>query len=74
MLFRSVLAHYARDWLIGVEDISAFVREQCEQAQLSPYAQLVTPRERRYPVLDETVALRVGISATEMPDNEVPVH
>ncbi len=69
-----VLAHYVREWIIEIEDISAFVREQREQAQLSPYAQLVTPRERLYPVLDVTVALRVGISATEVPDSSLSTY
>ena len=44
-----VLAKYAREWLLGIEDVSEFVREQREHAR-SPYDRLVTPREEVYPV------------------------
>lgn len=56
-----MLAQYAREWLISIEDISAFVREQYQYVQGHDYAQLTTPRERVYPVADPVVAARLGI-------------
>ena len=44
----SVLARYARDWIVEIEDISDFVAEQREFAH-GNYARLVVPRERVYP-------------------------
>jgi hypothetical protein len=56
-----VLARYAKDWLLEVEDISDFVREQRANAK-APYDRLVTPREDVYPVADPEVAKRLGVS------------
>lgn len=44
-----ILARYAREWIISIEDISDFVAEQREHAH-GDYAQLITPEERVYPV------------------------
>jgi hypothetical protein len=57
-----VLAKYAKDWLLGIEDVSEFVREQSQHAR-SPYALLVTPREEVYPVNDPEVATRLGLAS-----------
>lgn len=43
----SVLARYAREWIVEIEDISDFVAEQREFAH-GDYARLVVPRERVY--------------------------
>jgi hypothetical protein len=56
-----VLARYAKEWLLDVQDISAFVREQRANAN-APYDRLVTPREDVYPVADPEVGARLGIS------------
>jgi Domain of unknown function (DUF4291) len=56
-----VLARYAKDWLLEIQDISDFVREQRENAK-APYDRLVTPREDVYPVADIQVARRLGVS------------
>jgi hypothetical protein len=56
-----VLARYAREWLLGIEDISEFVREQRANASL-PYERLVAPREEVYPVIDPEVAAKLGLS------------
>jgi len=42
-----VLARYAREWIVEIEDISDFVAEQREHAH-GDYAQLIVPRERVY--------------------------
>jgi hypothetical protein len=59
-----VLARYAKDWIIDIEDISDFVRQQREHTRPAMYAQLITPREMVYPVMDGTIAARLGIAAT----------
>jgi hypothetical protein len=59
-----VLASYAKEWLLDVEDISEFVSGQRGNAK-APYDRLVTPREDVYPVADPEVAARLGLSATE---------
>ena len=56
------LRRYAREWLLGIEDISAFVREQRQHALAEDYARLATPRERVYPVGDAAVAARLGVT------------
>jgi len=57
-----VLRRYAREWILGVEDISAFVRDQHQHALAGDYAALVTPRERVHPVAEATVAARLGLA------------
>lgn len=56
-----VLARYAREWIIDIQDISLFVTEQRPLAQ-APYAELVTPRETVYPVADPAGAARLGLA------------
>ena len=55
-----VLARYAKDWLLGIEDISDFVLEQKANA-VAPYERLVTPREEVYPVPNLEVVRRLGL-------------
>ena len=57
-----VLAAYACDWIIGIEDISAFVADQRGHALAGPpYDHLVTPREEVYPITDEETRRRLGL-------------
>jgi Domain of unknown function (DUF4291) len=56
-----VLARYAKEWLLGIEDVSEFVRQQSEYAR-SPFDRLITPREEVYPVNDRDVAARLGVT------------
>ena len=58
------LAKYAREWLLGIEDVSEFVRVQSRHAR-SPFDRLLTPREDVYPVNDPEVAARLGVAAWE---------
>ena len=61
-----VLRQYAREWIIAIEDISAFVAEQRQYAhEPALYAQLHTPRERVYPILNAAVAQKLGVSNDE---------
>ncbi len=57
-----VLAWYARDWLLDIEDISDFVAEQRQVGRTGQYDRLVTPREESYPVRDRETAERIGVT------------
>ncbi|MBO0792837.1 MAG: DUF4291 domain-containing protein [Ktedonobacteraceae bacterium] len=56
-----VLRYYARDWIIGIEDISEFVRQQYRHVLSGDYAQLVTPREDVYRPGDANIAKRLQL-------------
>ena len=55
-----VLHRLNDEWLLGVDDISAFVQEQ--RAHVGNLALLHTPREAVYPVQDQEVARKIRIS------------
>jgi hypothetical protein len=57
----ATLARYAREWLVAIEDVSAFVATQREMLTAHRLDQLETPCEEVYPVTDEVVAHRLGI-------------
>jgi hypothetical protein len=57
-----VLANYAKEWLLEIQGISEFVKEQNEHAK-SPFDKLITPREEVYPVTDPEVVGRLGVAA-----------
>ena len=57
------LVMYARDWIVEIEDISDFVRDQREYAQAPElYSKLLVPREETYPVTDPKTRSRIGVS------------
>ncbi len=56
------LAHYAKDWIVGIEDISDFVREQHQRVRAYVLDELILPREAVYPVTDPSIASRLGLS------------
>ena len=55
------LARYAREWIIGIEDITPFVTDQRRRLSVGDYAQLLTPREEVYPVTS-ALAARIGLT------------
>lgn len=55
-----MLALYAREWIIWIEDISEFVREQSHN--LGDFDKLIVPSETIYPVTDSKVAAQLQIS------------
>ncbi len=55
-----VLRRYAKDWIVKIEDISAFVAEQ-RRTLANGVSELVTPRENIYPINNPEVAARLGI-------------
>jgi hypothetical protein len=57
------LAHYAKEWIVRIEDISDFVREQHEHVKNHHLAELITPLEDVYPIGDAAVAAKLGVSA-----------
>lgn len=57
----ATLARYAREWIVAIEDISAFVATQRQRLASGHFDELETPREAVYPVTDELVAHRLGI-------------
>ena len=54
----AVLAKYAKEWLLGIEDVSQFVQEQSEFAR-PPFDRLITPKEDVYPVNEPEVGARL---------------
>ena len=55
-----LLALYAREWIISVEDISEFVSEQYQN--LVDFSKLIVPSETIYPAIDREVATRLQLS------------
>jgi len=57
--------HYADGgWINHIEDITEFVHTQ-QKNTTKPYANLLLPRERVYPVYHEDVAARLGVDQIE---------
>lgn len=59
----SVLARYAREWIVSIDDISELVAAERGNADGFRSKDLRVPAERVYPVADPDVARRLGISA-----------
>jgi hypothetical protein len=55
------LRRYAREWLLGVEDVSDLVAEQRERRHERDWAGLLTPREEVYPAPSPAVAAALGL-------------
>ena len=58
-----VLARYAREWIVDIQDMSEFVRERRVNALSPPYTELITPREDVYTVAEPGLAWRLGLSS-----------
>ncbi|MEH2075081.1 MAG: DUF4291 domain-containing protein [Nostoc sp.] len=57
-----VLAAYAKDWIVNIEDISDFVQKQRQNIK-SDCAELITPQEKVYSVFDRETQAKLGLSA-----------
>jgi hypothetical protein len=55
------LAAYAREWIISIEDISAFVREQYQH--INDFDRLIVPSEYIYPVTDLDTISRLKLNS-----------
>jgi hypothetical protein len=58
----NVLAAYARDWILQIEDIFTLVRQQYELVTNDRARDLLVPVESLYPVVDDTVARNLRLS------------
>lgn len=58
-----ILSHYARDWIVNIEDISEFVRQQYQYVKSQDWSQLITPAESVYSVENPDVSQRLGINS-----------
>jgi hypothetical protein len=57
-----VLYRYARDWIVNIEDISDFVRQQHQYVKAGEWTNLLTPFESVYPVDNHDIAKKLGLS------------
>jgi hypothetical protein len=57
----NTLRRYATEWITAIHDITDFVREQHEHVERRALDALMVPREDVYPVVDVTVASRLGV-------------
>ncbi len=57
-----VLRNYAREWIVDIEDVSPFVREQA--AHRTNHATLVTPREHVFEPTTASVRSHLGLSSS----------
>lgn len=57
-----ILASYAQDWIVKIEDISEFVHRQHQNIK-NGCAELITPRETVYSVIDIETQQKLGLSA-----------
>lgn len=56
------LTRYAREWILDIQDISAYVVAQRTYAVSRDDERLMTPAEQVYPVTDQAVAQRLQLS------------
>ncbi|MGI2908277.1 DUF4291 domain-containing protein [Tolypothrix sp. VBCCA 56010] len=56
-----ILANYAKNWIVKIEDISEFVHQQRQNLK-SGCAELITPRETVYSVIDIEIQQKLGLS------------
>ncbi|MBU0595071.1 DUF4291 family protein [Candidatus Bipolaricaulota bacterium] len=73
-LRKHILASYAREWTVQIEDVSGFLRDQHRHVldrvddPKRWYENMVMPRETVYPVHDPSVAARIGVEPRESCD------
>jgi len=58
----SVLKQYATEWIISIDDVSDFTREQYQNVLNKHCDALLMPQETIYPVIDKTTAAKLGLS------------
>lgn len=56
-----MLASYAENWIVKIEDISEFVHQQRQNIK-NGYTELITPRETVYSVIDIEIQQKLGLS------------
>lgn len=63
---------YAREWIIGIDDISEFVECQRKIVATGRIDELVTPLESVYPVQDAGIACRIGLDRDNEGEQSIP--
>lgn len=56
------LRNYSRDWIIKIEDITEFVKEQRSYKEPGRWTNLITPKEDVYPVENSEIIKKLGLS------------
>ena len=56
------LRNYSRDWILKIEDISDFVKQQRSYQEPSQWTNLITPLENIYPVANSEIIEKLGLS------------
>lgn len=56
------IAQFAHDWIVSIEDISQFVADQRRIVSDPQSGALLSPRETPYPLDDQAVANRLGLT------------
>jgi hypothetical protein len=63
-LVGDILRQYAADWIVGIEDVSAFVAEQQAHVVSDRLDDLLMPSEEVYPINDPNAVKRLEIDST----------
>ncbi|XP_064613006.1 uncharacterized protein LOC135476805 [Liolophura sinensis] len=56
-----IVKKFSNDWILGIEDITDFVREQHQVLKMEGEGKLQIPRERVYPVRNPGIAARIAL-------------
>ncbi|WP_287521563.1 DUF4291 family protein [Okeania sp. SIO2C2] len=57
-----ILRNYSRNWIVKIEDITEFVRQQHSNKESSKWTDLITPKENVYPVDNSEIIYKLGLS------------
>ena len=58
----NILAQYAKNWIVHIEDISDFVRQQYQYVKANDWNNLLIPEESVYPVIDDETRQNLQLS------------
>ncbi|MGK7921080.1 MAG: DUF4291 domain-containing protein [Trichodesmium sp.] len=58
----AILRNYSRDWILKIEDITEFVRQQRSNRESSKWINLITPKEDVYPIDNSEIIYKLGLS------------
>jgi len=56
------LHNYNQYWILKIEDITEFVRQQRSNRELSKWINLITPTKNIYPVDNSEITYKLGLS------------
>ena len=58
-----MLRRYSEEWIVEIEDVTEFVREQHHLVESSQTDKLLVARERVYPVSDPLTAAQIQVDS-----------